>query len=137
MARKAKLKFDKIGNWSEVKLDIIKGYAAAYSAILAKRKSPSLYHVYIDAFAGAGLHISKETGDFVPGSPVNALQVKPPFREYHLVDLDSKKVAQLRQIVGGRPDVKIHEGDCNRILLHDVFPRVLLGFACSIHTAYI
>jgi three-Cys-motif partner protein len=125
MARKAKLKFDKIGNWSEVKLDIIKGYAAAYSAILSKRKNPSLYHVYIDAFAGAGLHISKETGAFVPGSPVNALHVKPPFREYHLIDLDSKKVAQLRQIVGARSDVEVHEGDCNRILLDDVFPRVL------------
>lgn len=125
MSRKAKLKFDQIGNWSEVKLDIIKGYAAAYSAILAKRKNPSLYHVYIDAFAGPGLHISKETGAFVPGSPVNALHVEPPFREYHLIDLDSKKVAQLRQIVGARSDVKVHEGDCNRILLDDVFPRVL------------
>ncbi len=125
MARKAKLKFDKIGNWSEVKLDIIKGYAAAYSAILTKRKNPSLYHIYIDAFAGAGLHISKETGEFVPGSPVNALHVTPPFREYYLIDLDSKKIAQLRPIVGNRSDVKVHEGDCNSILLDDVFPKVL------------
>lgn len=125
MARKAKLKFDQIGNWSEIKLDIIKDYAAAYSAILTARKNPSFYHVYIDAFAGAGLHISKETGAFVPGSPVNALHVKPPFREYHLIDLDSKKVAQLRQTVGARSDVEVHEGDCNRILLDDVFPKVL------------
>lgn len=125
MARKAKLKFDQIGNWSEIKLDIIKDYAAAYSAILAARENPSFYHVYIDAFAGAGVHVSKKTGDFVVGSPVNALHVNPPFREYHLIDLDSQKVAQLRQIVGARSDVKVHEGDCNRILLDDVFPRVL------------
>ena len=125
MTRKAKLKFDQIGNWSEVKLDIIKGYAAAYSAILSAQKKTILYHIYIDAFAGPGLHISKETGEFVPGSPVNALHVKPPFREYHLIDLDRKKVAQLRQIVGARSDVEVHEGDCNRILLDDVFPRVL------------
>ena len=125
MARKAKLKFDQIGNWSEIKLSIIKDYAAAYSAILTARKNPSLYHIYIDAFAGAGAHISKETGEFVPGSPVNALHVTPPFREYHLIDLDSKKIAQLCQLVGARSDVKVYEGDCNRILLDDVFPKVL------------
>lgn len=125
MARKAKLKFDQIGNWSEIKLDIIKDYAAAYSAILTAQKNPSLYHVYIDAFAGAGVHISKESGDFVVGSPVNALHVNPPFREYHLIDLDSKKVASLKRIIGDRADVKVHEGDCNEILLDEVFPRVL------------
>lgn len=125
MARKAKLKFDKIGNWSEIKLDIIKDYAAAYSAILAKQKDPSFSHVYIDAFAGAGLHISKERGAFILGSPVNALQIRPPFREYHLIDLDGKKVSQLRQIVGNRSDVKLYEGDCNGILLDEVFPKVL------------
>lgn len=125
MARKAKLKFDQIGNWSEIKLDIIKDYAAAYSAILTAQKNPSLYHVYIDAFAGAGVHISKESGDFVVGSPVNALHVNPPFREYHLIDLDSTKVASLKQIIGDREDVKVHEGNCNEILLDEVFPRVL------------
>lgn len=125
MARKAKLKFDQIGNWSEIKLDIIKDYAAAYSAILAAQENPSFYHVYIDAFAGAGVHVSKKTGDFVVGSPVNALHVNPPFREYHLIDLDSKKVASLKRIIGDRADVNVHKGDCNKILLDDVFPRVL------------
>jgi len=125
MASKAKLKFDKIGNWSEIKLDIIKDYAAAYSAILAKQKDPSFSHVYIDAFAGAGLHLSKEREAFILGSPVNALKIGPPFREYHLIDLDGKKVSQLRQIVGNRSDVKIYEGDCNGILLDEVFPKVL------------
>src|SRR5256712_8285797 len=123
MARKAKLKFDKIGNWSEVKLDIIKGYAAAYSAILAKRKSPSLYHVYIDAFAGAGTHISKQTGDFVPGSPLNALLVQPPFHEFHFIDIDGGKAKRLRELASGRPEVVVYEEDCNSVLLDNVFPR--------------
>ena len=87
-------------------------------------KKPALHHVYIDAFAGAGVHISKATGEYVPGSPINALLVKPPFREYHLIDIDRQKVALLRDLVKERKDVHIHEGDCNRILLEQVFPNV-------------
>jgi len=118
------LKFDQIGYWSEVKLDIIKEYAAAYSRILSAHKQPSLYHVYIDAFAGAGIHISKETGELVAGSPLNALAVQPPFREYHFIDLDGGKVAFLKATVGDRRDVHFYEGDCNVKLLTEVFPQV-------------
>jgi three-Cys-motif partner protein len=125
MSGRTELKFDKIGYWSEVKLDIIKDYAFAYSTILAAQKKPKLYHIYIDAFAGAGVHISRSTGEFVQGSPVNAILVRPPFKEYHLIDLDQKKVALLKEIVAGRPDVHVHEGDGNDILLKDVFPKVL------------
>lgn len=127
MSRKSALKFDEIGYWSEVKLDIIKDYAAAYSKILSAQKKSSLSHVYIDAFAGPGVHISKRTGDFVPGSPANALLIKPPFREYHLIDLDRNKVNMLKEIAGKRTDVHIHQGDCNSILLNEVFPRVLFN----------
>ena len=37
--------FDEINYWSEIKLDIIKEYAAAYSKILNAQKS--LYHIYL------------------------------------------------------------------------------------------
>ena len=97
-------KYDEIGYWSEIKLDIIKDYAAAYSRILTSQKKPSLYHIYIDAFAGAGKHISKKTGKFVLGSPMNALLVEPPFREYHFIDLDQQKIASLEEIAGSRED---------------------------------
>ena len=59
------MKFDEIGYWSEVKLDIVREYGAAYSKILSKQRG--LQHVYIDAFAGAGQHISKRTGEFITG----------------------------------------------------------------------
>lgn len=117
------MKFDEIGYWSEVKLDIVKEYAAAYSRILSAQKSPPLYHVYIDAFAGAGLHISKSTGDFIPGSPLNALLIEPQFKEYHLIDLDRKKADSLRRIALPYRNVTVHEGDCNDLLLTKVFPR--------------
>ena len=69
MSGTRRLKFDEIGYWSEIKLDIVKDYASAYSRILAAQRKPALYHVYIDAFAGAGVHISKATGEYIPGSP--------------------------------------------------------------------
>lgn len=118
------LKFDVIGYWSEIKLDIVRQYAAAYSKILVAQKRPALHHVYIDAFAGPGRHVSRTTREFVAGSPLNALQVDPPFREYHFIDLDSAKVAALEEIARGRPEVHVHRGDCNDILGGTVFPRV-------------
>ena len=74
------LQFDEIGYWSEVKLDIVKEYAQAYSTILTKKK---LSHVYIDGFAGPGVHIAKSTGEFIPGSPLNALGIKPEFDDLY------------------------------------------------------
>ncbi len=40
------LRYDEIGYWSEIKLDIIEEYAAAYSSILSSRSSPSFYHLF-------------------------------------------------------------------------------------------
>lgn len=54
------------------------GLCRAYSRILSTRRHPSFYHIYIDASAGAGLHVEKATGEFVPGSPLDALLVEPP-----------------------------------------------------------
>ena len=121
---KTQPEIDQIGYWSEVKLEILKEYASAYSRILAAQQNPSLYHVYIDAFAGAGVHKNKLTQSFVPGSPVNALLVQPPFREYHLIDIATEKIESLRSLLGSRQDVSIYQGDCNRVLLDEVFPRV-------------
>ena len=72
--------YDEIGYWSKVKLDIIKDYATVYSQILSVQKTPALYHIYVDAFAGAGKHISERQAGFVTGSPMNALQVSPRSR---------------------------------------------------------
>jgi three-Cys-motif partner protein len=116
--------FDQIGYWSEIKLEILKEYASAYSKILSAQKNPALAHVYIDAFAGAGVHLTKLSNEFVLGSPLNALCVQPPFKEYHLIDIEPEKVESLRKLVGARRDVSIYSGDCNRILLEKVFPRV-------------
>lgn len=118
-----RLQFDEIGDWSELKLEILKKYAVAYSKILSAQKT-QFFHVYIDAFAGAGAHLSKASQELVPGSPLNALSVEPRFREFHLIDIAEEKIDNLREFIGTRGDVFLYQGDCNYILLSDVFPRV-------------
>jgi three-Cys-motif partner protein len=115
--------FDEIGYWSEIKLDIVKEYAQAYSRIL---KAHNFSIAYIDGFAGSGVHLSRSTKDFVSGSPLNALKIEPPFNDYFLIDLDGNKTDQLRgfQEVTEREGVHIINGDCNNVLLGEVFPQV-------------
>lgn len=120
---KGSVTFDKIGYWSEIKLDIVREYAAAYSTVLAAQRDPEFHHIYVDAFAGRGYHISRTTGEFIEGSPINALSVAPPFCEYHFIDLDSEKATALRELVGTRPDVFVYEGDCNRIIPEHIVQR--------------
>jgi three-Cys-motif partner protein len=112
--------FDEIGYWSELKLEIIEKYARAYSTILSKN---GLHHSYIDGFAGAGTHISKGSGDQIPGSPRKALGINPPFVHYYFIDLNGDKTQHLRGLAEGRSDVTIFQGDCNEILLDKVFPH--------------
>ena len=83
-----------------------------------------MQYAYIDAFSGAGVHISESTGEFVTGSPTNALAVTPPFNKYVFIDMDGAKVEKLRQNVGKRSDVLIFEGDCNEILISDILPHI-------------
>lgn len=115
-------RFDEIGYWTELKLDIIKDYATAYSTILAKQ--PKLEHWYVDAFAGPGWHKRKDTKEFVQGSPLNALNVRPLFARFIFIDLDGDKAGFLKQQIGEENNVEIETGDCNEVLLSSVFPRL-------------
>jgi three-Cys-motif partner protein len=74
----ANAKLDEIGVWSEIKIAILREYAGAFTRIL-KTQAWCKGCCYIDAFAGAGVHISKTTGEMVQGSPLNALLVEPRF----------------------------------------------------------
>jgi len=116
--------FDEIGYWSEIKLEIIKEYAAPYSRIMSAQQHPRLQHVYIDGFAGAGQHVSRTSGEIVAGSPTVALEVDPPFTHYYFIDIEATKTQQLEQVAGQRSDVDVFHGDCNKVLLEKVFPEV-------------
>lgn len=113
---------DEIGPWSEIKLQIVREYAKAYSTILSTQRDISK-HLYIDGFAGIGKHYSRTTRTEVPGSPAIALSISPQFSEYHFIDLDGHRADSLRQLAGDRPNAFVHHGDSNKILLQDVFPR--------------
>ncbi|MHB1794161.1 MAG: three-Cys-motif partner protein TcmP [Acidobacteriaceae bacterium] len=115
------LKIDKIGYWSEVKLHILEEYAKPYNQII---RSNNFHPIYIDGFAGAGHHKAKGSDRLIEGSPKRALSVQPPFEIFHFVDMDSARTDALRQMSAGRPDVIVHHGDCNEILIRDVFPNV-------------
>ena len=50
--------------------------------------------------------------------------IKPEFKDYYLVDLDGDKINHLRKVIGNRENVQIFQGDCNEILLTQIFPNV-------------
>jgi len=113
--------WDTIGYWTEIKLDIIRKYAVAYATIMAQQRNIRRFG-YIDAFCGPGVHVSKQTGEFVHGSPLNALLIQPQFSAYHFIDIDGDKASALRKLAGAHERVQVHEGDCNEILRERIFP---------------
>ena len=120
------VEYDEIGIWSEVKLAIVREYAAAYSKIMEgtrRERFSRMRWIYIDAYAGPGYHLSKTTGATVEGSPLIALNTEPPFHEYHFIDTEPARAQQLRALAGDRQDVYTYTQDCNTVLIRDVFPR--------------
>ncbi|KAF0123702.1 MAG: hypothetical protein FD151_144 [bacterium] len=117
------MKLDEIGIWSEIKLNIVKEYASAFTTIM-KSKEWCKGYAYIDAFAGAGVHIRRKTGEFVPGSPWNALEIDHPFTEYHYIDIDKEKTEVLEMLTREKFNVKIYQGDCNEILTEKILPSL-------------
>jgi len=114
------LKLDKIGIWSEIKLDIIREYANAFTRIMRKQDWCKGY-AYIDAFAGPGVHISRRTGEFILGSPLNALEIENPFTEYHFIDVDKVKAEALEGLTREKSNIKIYPEDCNEALVKKIF----------------
>jgi len=117
------MKLDEIGIWSEIKLDIIKEYANAFTKIMKSQEWCKGY-VYIDAFAGPGVHISRRTGEFIPGSPLNALEIDNPFTAYHYIDIDKEKAETLNRLTGDRTNINIYQEDCNEVLVKKILPML-------------
>ena len=111
------MKFDEISRWSEVKLEIVKQYAVPYMAIM---KANNFKAHYIDGFSGAGVHLSRDSGELVAGSPLRVLDIPKPFNTYHFVDLDGDKADILAKICKQKfPDrnANVVKGDCNDVLM--------------------
>ncbi|MEJ5260406.1 MAG: three-Cys-motif partner protein TcmP [Anaerohalosphaeraceae bacterium] len=123
MRKEGDFRFDEVGYWSEIKLEILQKYGSAYTTIMSKQASIKGYY-YIDGFAGPGVHISKTKKKQIPGSPLIALDTKPPFTGYYFIDLNKEKIDYLRRLAAGYSNVFFFEGDCNEILLKEIFPTI-------------
>jgi three-Cys-motif partner protein len=115
-------KFDEIGQWSQLKLEIVEQYGAAYTKAFARTQNLKKY--YIDGFSGAGVHVVKKTKEQIDGSPARALKITPPFDGYCFIDLDGDKTDYLRSMCGDRRDIDIHTGDANEYLTRTVLPTI-------------
>jgi three-Cys-motif partner protein len=115
-------KFDEIGYWSELKLEIVEKYGVAYTTTFAK--FPKLKKYYIDGFSGAGVHVSRRTKARIEGSPARALKVTTPFDGFYFIDLDADKTDYLRAICGDRAGIHIHTGDANQYLTQELLPTI-------------
>lgn len=115
-------KFDEVGIWSELKLEIVEKYGSAYTSAFAKQ--PRLKKFYVDAFSGAGVHISKRSGGPIDGSPARALKTSPPFDGFFFIDMDANKTAHLKTLCAGRNDVHIETGDASKYLIQTLLPTI-------------
>ena len=106
---------DEIGYWSELKLEIVEKYGQGYTNAFNKLGA-GLKKYYIDGFSGAGVHLSKRTGEQIEGSPARALKIAPPFDGFYFIDMNADKTAYLETVRAGRANVEIHTGDTNPYL---------------------
>jgi three-Cys-motif partner protein len=120
----APFEFDEIGDWSELKLEIVEKYGPAYTRAFAGQRAKALEKYYIDAFSGAGVHISKRTGQHIEGSPARALKVSPPFDHFYFIDLNPEKTAYLETLCRGRTDVEIITDDATLYLTRKLLPTI-------------
>ncbi len=124
MSTNGNFQFDEIGRWSELKLEIVEKYGAAYTTAFSGQRGRRLAKYYIDAFSGAGVHLSKETGELIEGSPARALNVRPPFDRFYFIDMNPEKTAHLRTLCRDRKDVDIITGDATTFLTQKLLPTV-------------
>jgi three-Cys-motif partner protein len=109
-------RFDQIGAWSVLKLDIIEKYGSAYTTTFENLRGRNLKKYYIDAFSGAGVHVVKRTHQQIEGSPARALKITPPFDWFYFIDLNKDKAAYLEKLCEGRSNVDIINDDANTYL---------------------
>jgi three-Cys-motif partner protein len=123
MSELSRFEFDEIGDWSEIKLEIVEKYGAAYTKAFANL-GRRLKKFYVDAFSGAGVHVSKRTKSHVEGSPARALKITPPFDAFYFIDMDAAKTDYLQTLCKNRTDVHIHTGDANPYLTKQLLPTI-------------
>lgn len=112
-----------VGAWALHKHDILNRYIEASAGprgtFLRSRPGYSPGGAgFIDLFAGPGRARVRDTEEFIPGSPIVALEhAGQPFSRVVAIDLDSENVSALRSRTaqyGERAEVV--QGDCNEVI---------------------
>lgn len=121
------------GDWTEIKLEILKRYLEAYSIALKKQTFKT---AYIDAFAGTGYRTLRPTEaednllfpdlaaeapqKLLEGSARLALKVEPHFDAYIFIEKDLERCIQLKNLKAEFPhlarNIQIRQGDANKII---------------------
>jgi hypothetical protein len=96
-------KFDEVGDWSILKLNIIENYAGAYTKAFSKH-GQHLRKYYIDGFSGAGLHHAKGTRKQIDGSPMRHIAARAPPTK-RLVNVRNANPKQRRGRIHAQPAV--------------------------------
>lgn len=120
------------GDWTALKLDVLGKYLAAYTTAL---KNQPFRKLYIDAFAGTGYRVPRESGDagqslfpqipaeggqLLDGSARIALKTEPRFDRYIFIERDTKRCGELEALGDDFPDraaaIDVMQGDANSVV---------------------
>jgi len=89
--------------------EIVEKYGAAYTGAFAGH--PSLKKLYVDAFSGAGVHVSKAAAlRLMPAS--SSLEDITPFDGFFFIDMNEQKTAHLKSLA---PIVRRHIENWRRV----------------------
>jgi three-Cys-motif partner protein len=122
------------GLWTQRKLEVLSKYLSAYTRIFRKNPSAQFYTTsYVDAFAGTGVlrrpalggiaklipGMAEAEAEFRKGSVRRALEVKPPFDKYVLIEKNAQKCRELKALAAEFPEkqIEVIEEDANSALL--------------------
>jgi three-Cys-motif partner protein len=122
------------GSWTQHKLEVLSKYLRAYRLIFDRNPRARFFKTtYVDAFAGTGEiprpalkgffkddpDLLKVEEEFRKGSVRRALEIKPPFDNYILIEKDAAKCKELEALAVNFPGVNIEvvNKDANEALL--------------------
>jgi three-Cys-motif partner protein len=87
--------------------------ARGYASIVGTAMKGKWELWWIELFAGPGRLYVRETGAYLPGSPLEALSIRNRFHGYVFSDLSNPCVYALDRRIGRAPNVHLLRGDAN------------------------
>jgi len=129
-ARDDGLYSDEVGNWADVKHEVVFRYASEFSTAMKYKWE---CRVYIDLYSGPGLLKIRGTDRVIWGSAIHALKVKDPFDKYIMCDQNPEALHALEARVRRKfpnTDVAFVPGSCDEKIedICNKIPRFSRGY---------